>query len=52
MLRLGWSHEFADLGRPVTAAFAERTTVYLRYDGDLAGGNTNHILSAGIRFIW
>jgi hypothetical protein len=25
--------------------------LYFRYDGDLAGGNTNHALSAGIRFV-
>jgi len=81
-MRLGWSHEFADLSRPVTASFAgapaigfttfgaqaprdgvvlgltanttvaDRTAVYLRYDGDLAGANSNHILSAGIRYVW
>jgi autotransporter-associated beta strand protein len=81
-LRLGWSHEFADLTRPVSASFAgaptlgfttfgavaprdgavlglggntaiaERTTAYLRYDGNLAGGNTNHVLSAGVRYVW
>jgi outer membrane autotransporter protein len=78
----GWSHEYADLSRPVTAAFAgapalsfttfgaqaprdgvvlglrantqiaERTSLYLRYDGDLAGGNTNHVLNAGVRYVW
>jgi len=81
-MRLGWSHEFADLSRPVTASFvgapaigfttfgaqaprdgvvvgiganttvAEHTSVYFRYDGDLAGGNSDHILSAGIRYVW
>jgi outer membrane autotransporter protein len=81
-MRLGWSHEFADQTRPVTAAFAgapaigfttfgavaprdgvvlglgantniaERTSLYLRYDGDLAGGNTNHVLNAGVRYVW
>ncbi|HZY49127.1 MAG TPA: autotransporter outer membrane beta-barrel domain-containing protein, partial [Devosia sp.] len=81
-LRLGWSHEYADTNRPVTAAFAgapalsfttfgaqaprdgvvlglgantqvaEHTSVYLRYDGDLAGANTNHVLNAGIRYVW
>ncbi|HLG45783.1 MAG TPA: autotransporter domain-containing protein [Reyranella sp.] len=81
-IRLGWSHEFADLSRPVTASFvgapaigfttfgaaaprdgvvlgvganttvAERTSVYFRYDGDLAGANSNHILSAGLRYVW
>ena len=82
VLRLGWSHEFADTTRPVTASFAgapalgfttfgasaprdgvvlglkadtaiaERTSLYFRYDGDLAGTNTNHILSAGVRYVW
>ncbi|MFI5032493.1 MAG: autotransporter domain-containing protein [Reyranellales bacterium] len=82
LFRLGWSHEYADLSRPVTAAFAgapaisfttfgavaprdgvvlglgastriaERTSLYLRYDGDLAGANTNHVLNAGVRYVW
>jgi outer membrane autotransporter protein len=82
LFRAGWSHEYADLTRPVTSAFAgapaltfttqgaiaprdgvvlglgantalsENTSLYFRYDGNLAGGNTNHALSAGIRFIW
>jgi outer membrane autotransporter protein len=80
--RLGWSHEFADTTRPVTASFAgapvvgftivggtaprdgvvlgfgantqvaERTNIYLRYDGDLSGGTSNHTLSAGVRLVW
>jgi len=82
LFRLGWSHEYADLTRPVTAAFAgapaisfttfgaeaprdgvviglgartqiaEHTSLYFRYDGDLAGGNTNHVLNAGVRYVW
>jgi autotransporter-associated beta strand protein len=80
--RLGWSHEFADPARPVTASFAgapalsftttgasapregavlglsvdaplaEQTSLYARYDGELAGGNTSHIFSAGVRYVW
>ena len=80
--RLGWSHEYADTARPVTASFAgapaltftptgaaaprngvvlgfsattsiaEATSLYVRYDGDLAGDNTNHLLSVGVRMIW
>jgi outer membrane autotransporter protein len=80
--RLGWSHEFADLIRPVTASFAgapaagfttqgalaprdgaivglaantrvgDATSLYARYDGDIAGANTGHILSAGVRIVW
>jgi len=82
VFRLGWSHEFADLNRPVSASFAgapaatfttqgataprdgvvlglgantaigQATSLYLRYDGELAGGNTNHTLSAGVRMVW
>jgi outer membrane autotransporter protein len=82
VLRLGWSHEYADTARPVNASFAgapafpytvfgadaprdgailglaantriaDRTSVYLRYDSELAGGNTSHILSGGVRIIW
>lgn len=82
LFRLGWSHEFADLDRPVTATFAgapaisfttqgtiaprdgvvlglaantdvgEATSLYLRYDGNLAGANTNHAITGGVRFVW
>jgi autotransporter-associated beta strand protein len=81
-LRFGWSHEFGDQSRPVTASFAgapaigfttfgteaprdgavlgfgastavaERTSLYLRYDGDLAGSNTSHVFNAGVRLTW
>jgi outer membrane autotransporter protein len=81
-LRYGWSHEYADITRPVTAALAgapalsfttfgaaaprdgavlglgldtkiaESTSLYFRYDGNLAGGNTNHVLNAGVRYVW
>jgi uncharacterized protein with beta-barrel porin domain len=81
-LRLGWQHEFADTGRPMTASFAgapsafftvngasvqrdaavlglqadarvaDNLQVYLRYDGELASGNDNHALTAGLRFNW
>ncbi|MBV8393871.1 MAG: autotransporter domain-containing protein [Alphaproteobacteria bacterium] len=82
VFRVGWSHEYADTSRPVTASFAgapalsfttqgaaaprdgaivglaattavaDATSLFLRYDGDLDGGNTAHTLSAGVRFIW
>lgn len=81
-VRLGWSHEFADTARPVTASFAgapalsftttgaaapregavlglsvdaplaEQTSLYARYDAELAGGNTSHVFSAGVRYVW
>ena len=40
------------LGFGANSRVAENTSVYLRYDGDLAGGNTNHALSAGLRYVW
>ena len=81
-LRLGWLHEFANIDRPITAAFAgapgtsftvlgatprrdaaviglsaatklaERTSIYMRYDGDIAGGTDNHAINVGLRLSW
>jgi uncharacterized protein with beta-barrel porin domain len=80
--RLGWSHEYADTTRPVSAALAgaptvpfttygaslqrdgvvvgvsantavaEATSVYLRYEGNISGLDSNHALTAGVRIIW
>ena len=82
VFRLGWSHEFADTSRPVSASFvgapalgfttlgaaaprdgavigftantavASATSIYFRYDGDIDGGTTSHVLSAGLRMTW
>jgi autotransporter-associated beta strand protein len=82
LLRLGWQHEFAYTGRPMTASFAgapsafftvygtapqrdaaviglqadtqvaDKLHAYLRYDGEIASGNDNHALTAGLRFAW
>ena len=82
LLRLGWQHEFAYTGRPMTASFAgapqafftvygavpqrdaaviglqadtqvaDKMRAYLRYDGEIASGNDNHALTAGLRFAW
>lgn len=81
-LRLGWSHEYADTSRPVTAtlagapatpfttfgisptrdgallglsastAIAESTSAYLRYEGLVAGADSSHALTAGVRLTW
>jgi outer membrane autotransporter protein len=81
-LRLGWLHEFADVNRPITAAFAgapgnaftvygaspqrdsaaigfsagtlvaDAVQLYLRYDGELSTGASNHALNVGVRFTW
>jgi outer membrane autotransporter protein len=80
--RLGWSHEFADTSRPVSAtlvgapsapfttygaspqrdgavigiaantAIADGTSIYLRYEGDIAGSDSSHALIAGVRMTW
>jgi autotransporter-associated beta strand protein len=81
-LRLGWLHEFADVNRPITAAFAgapsnaftvygaspqrdsaaigfsagtlvaDAVQLYLRYDGELSTGASNHALNLGVRVSW
>ncbi|HEY4891264.1 MAG TPA: autotransporter domain-containing protein [Reyranella sp.] len=81
-LRLGWSHEYSDTARPVTASFvgapsvpftvfgaaptrdgavigfsagtaiAEAMSVYLRYEGNIAGQDSSHALTAGLRVTW
>ena len=78
-LRFGWSHEYSDTARPVTASFAgapavpftvfgaaptrdgavlgfsvstaiaEAMGVYLRYEGTIAGQDSSHALTAGLR---
>jgi len=42
----------AVVGLAANTAIAEATSVYLRYDGEVAGGNTSHILSGGVRITW
>jgi outer membrane autotransporter protein len=42
----------AVLGFAASAALAESTGVYFRYDAELAGGNTAHVFSAGLRIFW
>ncbi|MFO1084743.1 MAG: autotransporter domain-containing protein [Reyranellaceae bacterium] len=81
-LRLGWSHEYADVSRPVTAALAgaprflfttfgatptrdgavvglsattevaQAAAIYLRYEGNIAGQDSTHALTAGLRMSW
>jgi T5SS/PEP-CTERM-associated repeat protein/autotransporter-associated beta strand protein len=81
-LRLGWSHEYSDTARPVTASFvgapavpftvfgaaptrdgaaigfslstavAEAMSLYVRYEGNIAGRDSSHALTAGLRMSW
>jgi outer membrane autotransporter protein len=80
--RLGWSHEHADVARPITATFAgapslpftvygsepqrdgavvglgasatiaSGTTVFLRYEGNVAGQDNSHSVFGGFRLSW
>ncbi len=82
MLRLGWSHDYADTARPVTASFAgapgaaftvygaqpqrdaavigfgantkiaAATSIYARYDGEIASRDSTHAFTAGFRMTW
>jgi outer membrane autotransporter protein len=81
-LRFGWSHEYSDTARPVTASFAgapavpftvfgaaptrdgavigfsastavaEAMGIYVRYEGTIAGQDSSHALTAGLRMTW
>jgi len=42
----------AVVGFTANTAVTAATSLYLRYDGELAGGNTSHTLSAGLRMTW
>ena len=33
-------------------AKTQDASLYLRYDGDLAGASTNHVLNASVRYVW
>ena len=81
-LKLGWSHEYGDVSRPVAAtlagapampfttygisptrdgvvlglgantAIAEATSIYLRYEGTIAGQDSIQAITAGLRMTW
>ncbi|MFO1080036.1 MAG: autotransporter domain-containing protein [Reyranellaceae bacterium] len=81
-LRLGWSHEYSNTARPVTASFvgapglpfttygvsptrdgavvgftagtaiADNASFYTRYEGMIAGQDSTHALTAGVRVTW
>lgn len=42
----------AVLGLAIATKIAEATRLYARYDGELDGGTTSHIFSAGVRMTW
>ena len=80
--KLGWSHEYAETARPVSASFAgapttpftvfgaapqrdgvvigfsastavaEAANLYIRYEGNIAGQDSSHALTAGLRMSW
>jgi uncharacterized protein with beta-barrel porin domain len=42
----------AVVGFSASTAIAAATSIYLRYDGELASGTDNHALTAGLRMSW
>ena len=42
----------AVIGFAASAAVADATQIYLRYDGTVGGGTDNHMLNLGVRFSW
>lgn len=42
----------AVIGLAADTAIAQATSLYLRYDGELAAGSDSHSLSAGVRMTW
>ena len=42
----------AVLGFSAATNVAERTSIYMRYDGDVGGGTDNHAINVGVRFTW
>jgi uncharacterized protein with beta-barrel porin domain len=42
----------AVVGFSATTAIAASTSLYLRYDGEIASGTDNHALTAGLRMSW
>jgi outer membrane autotransporter protein len=40
------------LGLGANTAIAEATQVYLRYEGNIAGQDSAHALTAGLRMTW
>jgi hypothetical protein len=50
-LRLGGLREYDNTNRPISAAVADATSVYLRYDGEAGSGTDNHPLDLGLRVL-
>ena len=48
LFRLGWSHEYADTSRPVTASFAGRDAHCFEYRAVLCDTADNHWLIEGV----
>jgi len=46
------ARDAAIIGLQADTRLADSLQLYLRYDGELAAGNDNHTLTAGLRFSW
>jgi outer membrane autotransporter protein len=40
------------VGVAASTAVAEGTSLYLRYEGNISGQDSNHALTAGVRMTW
>ena len=40
------------VGLAASTAVGEQTSLYARYDGEISGQNSGHLLSAGVRYVW
>jgi len=40
------------VGLQAETQIADATELYLRYDGEIAGGTDNHALNLGVRLTW
>ena len=46
------ARDAAAIGFSAATTIAERTSVFVRYDGNVGGGTDNHAINAGVRFSW
>jgi uncharacterized protein with beta-barrel porin domain len=46
------TRDAAIIGLSAATAVAEATQIHLRYDGTLASGTDNHVITAGLRMSW
>lgn len=48
----GPTRDSAAVGVQATTSIAEASSIYLRYEGNIAGQDSTHALTAGLRVTW